>query len=366
MADIYKLFASRLRERREKLKMTQKQLAEELGYSEKNVSKWESGTAIAPSVVLPRLASVLKTDVNFLLLDDGKYYVLGIDGGGTKTEFALCNENGEIISSVTLEGVNPLDIGFAHARDILVKGISTVLGDKPTSSVYAFAGIAGGITGQNKEKIHNLLAGFGFADFNNGSDAENAVASALSDTDGTVVIMGTGTVAFTKINNKLIRHGGWGYLFEYGGSGYSFGRDAILHSLSIEENGEKDTLSTAITRALGDTVLSSLADLYNGGKRKIASFAPIVFDCYDKGDLASRQILDKNMLAIAKLIESSTNENNKNVVLTGGLVERADVILPMIRSHLKKPSSYNLSVAKERQIFGAIRLAQKLKGETTC
>lgn len=366
MADIYKLFASRLRERREELKMTQKQLAEALGYSEKNVSKWESGTSIAPSAVLPRLASILKTDVNFLLLDGDECYFLGIDGGGTKTEFALCNENGEIISSVTLEGVNPLDIGFAHARDILVKGISTVLGDKPTSSVYAFAGIAGGITGQNKDKIHDLLAGFGFADFNNGSDAENAVASALSDTDGTVVIMGTGTVAFTKTKNKLIRHGGWGYLFEYGGSGYSIGRDAILHALSAEENGKEDMLSTAISRNLGNTCLSSLADLYNGGKRKIASFTPIVFECFDNGDLISRQILEKNMLAIAKLIESSANESTKNVVLTGGLVERADVILPMIRAHLKKPSNYNLSVAKERQIFGAIRLAQKLKGEASC
>ena len=366
MADIYKLFSSKLKERREALKMTQKQLAEALGYSEKNISKWENGLAIAPSVVLPRLASILKTDVNTLLLDDSDYFFLGIDGGGTKTEFALCDKSGKILSNIILEGANPVDIGFARARDILVKGISSVIGDKPTSSVYAFAGIAGGITGQNKEKIHDLLASFGFADFNNGSDAENAVASTLSNVDGTVVIMGTGTVAFTKTNNQLIRHGGWGYLFEEGGSGYAIGRDAIMHTLSIEESKSKDMLSIAITRALGNTGLASIADLYDGGKRKIASLAPIVFECYDNGDDVSRRILDKNMRAIAKLIETSISENNKNVVLTGGLVTRADVIMPMIRAHLKNPSTYNLNVAKERQIFGALKLAKKLKGETTC
>ncbi len=366
MADIYKLFASRLKERREELKMTQRQLAEALGYSEKNVSKWESGLSIAPSVVLPRLASILKTDVNWLLLDDSECYFLGIDGGGTKTEFALANENGTIISSVTLEGANPVDIGIERARNILVQGISTVIGDRATSSIYAFAGIAGGITGQNKEKIHDILAGFGFADFNNGSDAENAVASALQNVDGTVVIMGTGTVAFTKIGNKLTRHGGWGYLFEDGGSGYSIGRDAVMHTLLAEENAVEDLLSTAIRKELGKTALSSLSDLYSGGKRKIASLSPIVFECYDNGDDISRKIIENNMLAIAKLIENSTTEKNKNVVLTGGLVTRADVIIPMIRAHLKKPFSYNLSVAKERQIFGALKLAQKLKGETTC
>lgn len=366
MADLYKLFASKLKERREELKMTQRALADALGYSEKNVSKWESGVSIAPSVVLPRLASILKTDINSLLLDKGECYFLGIDGGGTKTEFALSNENGTILSSVTLEGVNPVDIGITRARDILMQGISTVIGDRATSSIYAFAGIAGGITGQNKDKIHDILAGFGFADFKNGSDAENAVASTLSDVDGTVVIMGTGTVAFTKTNNKLIRHGGWGYLFEDGGSGYSIGRDAIMHTLSVEENGMEDTLSVAIKRTLGGTALSSLSDLYSGGKRKIASLAPIVFECYDNGDDTSRKILENNMLAIAKLIESSTVESKKNVVLTGGLASRADVILPMIRSHLKKPSAFNLTVAKERQIFGALKLAKKLKGEITC
>lgn len=366
MVDLYKLFASKLKERREELKMTQKQLAEALGYSEKNVSKWESGLSIAPSAVLPQLASILKTDINSLLLDKRECYFLGIDGGGTKTEFALSNENGTIISSVTLEGANPVDIGISHTRDVLTQGISTVIGDIPTSSIFAFAGIAGGITGQNKEKIHDILAGFGFADFKNGSDAENAVASALSNTNGTVIIMGTGTVAFTKTENKLTRHGGWGYLFEDGGSGYSIGRDAIMHTLSVEEKGIEDTLSTAIRKTIGGTALLSLSDLYIGGKRKIASFAPIVFECYDNGDLVARQILEKNMLAIAKLIENSTSENNKNVVLTGGLVARADVIIPMIRAHLKKPSTYTLTIAKERQIFGALKLAQKLKGEPLC
>ena len=156
MADVYKLFAARLKERRQRLDMTQRELADILGYSEKTVSKWESGTAIAPSAVLPMLATVLKTDVNYFLLEGEGCYFLGIDGGGTKTEFAISDESGRIIRSITLAGCNPVDVGFTRTREILTRGISEILCDVSTSTVYCFAGIAGG----SPEATRNAYAPF--------------------------------------------------------------------------------------------------------------------------------------------------------------------------------------------------------------
>lgn len=367
MADVCKLFAARLREKRQRQGLTQKGLAERLGYSEKTVSKWESGAAIAPSAVLPRLAAVLKTDINSLLLEGEECYFLGIDGGGTKTELALADETGRIIRTVTLTGSNPVDVGFAKTREILTRGIGEVLGDVSTASVFCFAGIAGGITGTNREKIRGLLFEFGFADFDNGSDAKNAVSSALGDTDGTVIIMGTGTVAFTQKSKRLTRYGGWGYLFEEGGSGFSIGRDAVMHTLACEQAGASDPLSEAVRELLGADALSSLGELYEGGKRKIASLAHTVFAAADKGDAAAKDILWRNMGAIARLIETTdTGEKMQTIVVTGGLSARAELLFPMITSQLKQPSKYTLSAAEVRPIFGALRLAKSLKGGTPC
>ncbi len=367
MADVYRLFAARLKDRRQKLNMTQRELADILCYSEKTVSKWESGTAIAPSAVLPMLASVLKTDINYLLLDREDCFFLGIDGGGTKTEFTLSDEAGNIIRSITLEGCNPVDVGFTKASEILTRGISEIVGDIPTSSIYCFAGIAGGITGNNKERIRALLSEFGFAEFDNGSDAQNAVAASFCGREGIVVIMGTGTVAFTKIGEKLIRHGGWGYLFEEGGSGFSIGRDAIMHTLAMEEKGKSDPLSDEIKKELGASALSSLGFLYDGGKRGIASLSTAVFRVADTSDITALGILEKNMKAVARLIESAASENKmQTVVVTGGLSARADILFPLIKKNLTKDMVFNLSMAEQKPIYGALLLANRLKGGTPC
>ena len=54
-------------ERRRKLGLTQKQLAEPLHVTDKTVSKWETGVRLPDAAMLPELSSVLKTDINELL-----------------------------------------------------------------------------------------------------------------------------------------------------------------------------------------------------------------------------------------------------------------------------------------------------------
>ena len=44
---------------------------------------------------------------------------VGIDGGGTKTDFALCDENVNILKRVTLGASNPNDIGIDNTLKIL-------------------------------------------------------------------------------------------------------------------------------------------------------------------------------------------------------------------------------------------------------
>ena len=44
-------------------------------------------------------------------------YYIGIDSGGTKTEFILADAEGSVISRAVDSGCNPLDIGVDPARE---------------------------------------------------------------------------------------------------------------------------------------------------------------------------------------------------------------------------------------------------------
>ena len=64
-----KIFSENLKFRRKAAGLTQKQLAEKLGYTEKSVSKWESGESVTPSIVLPKLSALLRVSIDELLSD---------------------------------------------------------------------------------------------------------------------------------------------------------------------------------------------------------------------------------------------------------------------------------------------------------
>lgn len=356
------IFAANLRERRRRLGLTQKQLADLIGYSEKSVSKWESGNVIAPSAVLPLLAKHLGTSIDALMSSHNPdQYYLGIDGGGTKTEFAIADTDGNVISRALLEGCNPVDIGIDRTLDLLSRGIASVTSDIPCSCISVFAGISGGITGENKERIHDFLSRYNFKYAANGSDAENAVALALPEGDGTAVIMGTGSIAFTKIGNTMKRRGGYGYLIDDGGSGFAIGRDALIAALQAEDGRGEDTLLLPLIkkRLEVDELISSLGVIYAGGKRIVASIAPDVFEAYKRADKVAREILESNMKTVAGLIADAPicKNGKRRAVLVGGLTHESAILFPLIKRHLKCAGEYDITSSTKAPIYGALILA---------
>ena len=167
----------------------------------------------------------------------------------------------------------------------------------------------------------------------------------------------------------MLLHGGYGYLFDTGGSGYSIGRDAILESLNCEQNGTDETvLLDMLKKHLGkSSLLDSLSDLYNGGNKKIASVAPLVFDAYKIGDDAAIAILERNFEAVAKLIIDAARHINSGSITVRlvGSISQNDCVPTMINKHitqLDNKRNYNISVCSTAPVIGALRLAGMKKG----
>ena len=189
MYELKEKFASNLRRIRKQRKVTQKEAAELLGYSEKTVSKWECGAGIPPIETLFNISELFKVSIDDLFKSDS-IYCLGIDGGGTKTALALADKDGKILRHLKVGSCNPVDIGFEPATTVLKDAIYEICKGIPFSSVYVFAGISGGTTADMKEKFHNFFSGFNFAGFENDTDNRNIITAGLGNNDGITLILG--------------------------------------------------------------------------------------------------------------------------------------------------------------------------------
>lgn len=369
------LIADNIKRHRCALKMTQAELAERLGYSEKAISKWECGQGVPPTLILPRLAGCLEISIDMLLCGElPERLYLGIDGGGTKTEFALADEGGNIIRRAVLGASNPNDVGITTTCEILRAGISEVCGEYQKNRISVYAGIAGGSSEENRRHIQDLLSRSGFAEVRSGNDAQNAVAASLGDKNGITVIMGTGSIAYAKQDGALYRIGGYGYLFGDEGSGFSLGRDAILAALSLEDGSGDDTslLGYVKQNCRCTAVLEALDGFYRGGKRCLASFAPLVFRAYSEGDAVAERILTQNIGAIARLVRGAmkhVKDEKITVSLCGGLTAYAEHILPLLKDTLKDAEHrLDIRICERPVIWGALMLAgmKPQKGEEKC
>lgn len=357
-------FGSNLKELRKKHGYTRKSFASEMDYSEKAVEKWELSDSKPSLETVCKIADFFEVTVDSLIYREQTQikYLLAIDGGGTKTEFLLTDTDKKEISHIILGASNPVDIGIENTKKILEQGINYVCSGINLKEVSVFAGIAGGITGNNKLLIEEFLSKLNFGFYSNGSDTENVLEMALCGKDGVAVIMGTGIIAFSQTDGKRFRVGGWGYHIDKGGCGYNIASDAMCRALKyIDGRDGSVILKDLIENKLGKPLEESIGDIYQGGKAYIASFAPLVFEAYDKGDKHAYEIIEANVKETAEIILAAVKhlKKEKNVVICGGLCKRADIISQLLKKYL--PADIEVKYVNKAMVYGALMIADKLR-----
>ncbi len=361
-----KAFSINVRKLRKKLNMTQKSLADAIGYSEKTVSKWETEGSVPPIEVLFKMASIFRVNITDLFKCDESVYYLGIDGGGTKTEFALSDSDGKIVSRLFMDGCNPNTVGIEQTKCIIEQGVTQVSKDIPLSSVVAYAGIAGCASESYASEVKGVLEKLSLAAYDVGSDNNNLVAAGLGEGEGITMILGTGICSYVVKKEETKRIAGWGYLFDNGGSAFHIGRDAInAYFSAYDGTGEETTLVQRIKQTFSDSNAEFLKYLYSGGNKLVSSYAMCVFDEAEKGDKVSITILKKHIAEIAKLIRASLShfsdyKESIQVILGGGLTNQA-LLLPYLLDELGDDTKRcKIQILDVPPVNGALELAKSL------
>ncbi len=224
--------------------------------------------------------------------------LIGIDGGGTKTALVLTTDDGHILNKYTGEATNPADIGVEECASRLEKQLDALLSDFGGRSIEIksiYAGIAGSANDKTKKALYARLTALlpNCKNIDNGSDAFNALYGESDDGYGITLIAGTGSSSFVLTESGMKQVGGWGYLIDDAGSGFSVGKAALMAAYrSFDGRGEKTMLEEMCLNKLGINFRDAIPQIYEGGKHYIASFARTAFEAAEKGDAIAKTIID--------------------------------------------------------------------------
>ena len=151
-------------------------------------------------------------------------------------------------------------------------------------------------------------------------------------------------------------------MIDKGGSGFHFGSDALNSAFEFfDGRGGSETILKLVEKKLKKSLESSVAEIYNGGASFVASFAPVVFEAFRLGDSTAAEIIDRNAFEAAKIINGackSIRNNDKKIVVCGGLCKQKDTLYPFLTKYIE--GDFSLEFLDEPMVNGAISLAGRI------
>ncbi|TYP70069.1 BadF/BadG/BcrA/BcrD ATPase family protein [Paenibacillus methanolicus] len=227
-------------------------------------------------------------------------YIIGIDGGGTKTHCVIGDAQGNLLAACAGDAGNvksrPWPQVAATFGSLIRQAVRSAGAETDQVAVIA-AGLGGVVQPRDRERIARLLqahAGDG-AVIRVYPDAENVLAAGGGGGAGIALIAGTGSVAWGRTaGGSEARSGGWGHVLGDEGSGYDIGRRALGAVIRAHDGrGEPTALTPMLLRHLGLISPTAFIELYYeqaGVRKEIASLAAPALLAAREGDAVARAI----------------------------------------------------------------------------
>jgi N-acetylglucosamine kinase-like BadF-type ATPase len=172
-------------------------------------------------------------------------YVLGLDGGGTKTDCVLMDESQKVVSNGRSGPSNPLRVGFGGALHSICEAADGAIREAGLTAADIAAvctGLAGASQADAESKMRRLLSQeFPKSVIHVCTDLELTLEAAAEE-DAVVLIAGTGSAAVGRHDDgRVARIGGHGPLLSDEGSAYDIGRRAAVQSMRDFDRTQRDS-----------------------------------------------------------------------------------------------------------------------------
>lgn len=268
-------------------------------------------------------------------------YVIGVDGGGTKTEAVAYNPEGDIIKS-SLTGYGNLLNGKEEGLKNIVEAISVIVDELGIESLQGiYLGIAGSEVGNNNEIIKEEVKSKFNVETIVMNDSELALKALLKGEDGILTIAGTGSIAFGINGDVQWKAGGWGNLLGDEGSAYKIAIEGLKNMIYENDNSlELSGMSKAILEYLGISKPDDIIGfVYSSTKDEIAKLAQIVSKFAEEGNEVANKILVTEAIDLAKSAEQVFKRlkfEKCSVGLVGGVIRKSRIFREAFEDYLNE------------------------------
>ena len=293
-------------------------------------------------------------------------YILGIDGGGTKTDAVLCDLSGHVVARFIGPASSITGQGVEKAREALHAVVAKVLEgmDEKAGVCACYAGISGGGLPANRKVFREILAEVlpDCAFLENGSDAVNVLTAGIGIKDGVIAIAGTGSCIYARTHGELSQVGGWGYLLGDEGSGFDLGRRAIMTALkALDGRGAAQEVLSLCEEKMGMPLRDYISVLYRSdAKTEIASFAPLLLKAAQEGSVAAKAECQAAAAEIAEAILTADRLVGAKCVVTGGSIWKNDYYRGLVQEKLGK--EFKMISIDLPPVYGAVLQAAAQAG----
>jgi N-acetylglucosamine kinase-like BadF-type ATPase len=260
-------------------------------------------------------------------------YVMGVDGGATKTLAAVLDMEAEALYLGHAGPSNQDAVGASSAvRALLEAADEAIAGAAIPPERLAAAVLA--IAGTDTQAVERNVRAVRSEDWLVVNDVVAAWASATGTGPGIAVISGTGSNVFgVGPGGRPWRSGGWGHLLGDEGSGYWLGIQSIKAALSDRDaSGPPTALSDAAPAFFGLETVEQLATyVYSKPltKGEIAALAVETAKLAEAGDAVARELFGLGARELSREIAAVIHQTGLQGSFPLGLIGGAFAAGPM-------------------------------------
>jgi N-acetylglucosamine kinase-like BadF-type ATPase len=302
-------------------------------------------------------------------------FVLGIDGGGSKTAAAVSN-GASVFLSQSARGCNlntvPRDTACAALKEA-VQGALAAARILPQDISAVCAGIAGAASSEVAAKISAILAELiPEVPIRVVGDAVIALEAAFSGGPGVVCISGTGSVALGRNERgDSTRAGGWGRMVSDEGSGHWIGQRAVSGCLRALDQGRSSGLIQELMEHWHIVTREQLVlRCHSDSIPNFSDLFPVVLRAADAGDPLANEILSNAAVKLARITQIVLRrlwQANcyQQVAITGSVFAHSERVRYIYGNLLRSDRpDIHIRLSHRHPIEGALDMAWKSLGSS--
>ncbi|HAX17410.1 MAG TPA: hypothetical protein DCY00_02285 [Actinobacteria bacterium] len=308
-------------------------------------------------------------------------YILGVDGGGTKTLAAAADKDGRILAEIQFGSSNYKSSGFKRAKSNYTKGIISLAGklkksfnDENPFFKSACIGLAGLNTSYDQKMFNALILNDDLKatmDFNNTilvNDTVIGLAAGSLKENRVIIIAGTGSNCYgINAEGAQAKANGWDHILGDEGSGFSMGIHTLRAVMRAYDGRGPETL---LTRNVFEYLKIKDIDELNMwtydtafSKDRFASLSLILCNTAEEGDRVAIKILKKEALEVILNVKTvvrklKLEDKDFDLVFVGKNFRCKKYFTEIVKKKLKNDFPLiNFLPLTNRPVEGAVRLA---------